>query len=239
MLAAISARACGLDACRRDRRGARSRCASPRRRVPSAMRSPRYMANTRSTRAATLLTLWSTSSTARPSRAEAVDQRRRRSPTSAAVSPAKGSSTSTTFGSRAIALASSMRRRSAKGSVRGLAVHHARRARRARRSRARCASTCGRRPACSRLSGSSASLMFSSTVCRCSGRECWNTMPTPLPRDAVRRPAGDVGARRACTDAGIRPLDAHDAASSRWTCRSRSARSGRGSRRPGSRSRCP
>jgi hypothetical protein len=30
------------------------------------------------------------------------------------------------------------------------------------------------------LSGSSASVMFSSTVWRCSGRECWNTMPTPI-----------------------------------------------------------
>ena len=31
-----------------------------------------------------------------------------------------------------------------------------------------------------RLSGSSATMMFSSTVCRFSGRECWNTMPKPL-----------------------------------------------------------
>ncbi|MGY4497087.1 hypothetical protein ACVWYH_001014 [Bradyrhizobium sp. GM24.11] len=31
-----------------------------------------------------------------------------------------------------------------------------------------------------RLSGKSATMMFSSTVCRFSGRECWNTMPKPL-----------------------------------------------------------
>ncbi|MGY4242346.1 hypothetical protein ACVIIZ_003754 [Bradyrhizobium sp. USDA 4523] len=31
-----------------------------------------------------------------------------------------------------------------------------------------------------RLSGNSATMMFSSTVCRFSGRECWNTMPKPL-----------------------------------------------------------
>ena len=52
--------------CRRDRPVERSRCASPRRRALTTP-SPRYIARTRSTRAATLLTLWSTSSTACPS----------------------------------------------------------------------------------------------------------------------------------------------------------------------------
>ena len=86
--------------------------------VPSATFSPRYIASTRSTRAATLFTLWSTSSTAWPSlRKLAISSEK--SATSPEVRPANGSSTSTTLGLRAIALASSSRRRSANGRVRG------------------------------------------------------------------------------------------------------------------------
>ena len=118
------------------------------------------MASTRSTSAATLLTLWSTSSTARPSsRKPPISSEK--AATSPAVRPAKGSSTSTTFGSRAIALASSSRRRSANGRVGGPPVAAPRRGRRARRSRGRGSSTCGSATSRSSESGSSASLMFS------------------------------------------------------------------------------
>ena len=100
-------------------------------------------------------------------------------PTSASVRPAKGSSTRTTFGSRAIALASSSRRRSANGRVGGWRSITAPRPTRSAiclaRSRSALSGT-----SMKRLSGSSATMMFSSTVCRFSGRECWNTMPKPL-----------------------------------------------------------
>ena len=104
--------------CRRDRRAAlfRSRITSSA--VPSAMRSPTYMASTRSTRRATLFTLWSTSSTARPSSRNS-QIRSENAAVSVAVRPANGSSISSTFGSRAIALAISILRRSANGSVPG------------------------------------------------------------------------------------------------------------------------
>ncbi len=135
------------------------------------------MASTRSTSAATLLTLWSTSSTARPSsrRPRISSENAATSPT---VSPANGSSISTTFGSRAIALAISIRRRSANGSVAGWRCITSPRPTRRAISRAR-SSMPGAATSRSSESGSSASLMFSSTVWRCSGRECWNTMPTP------------------------------------------------------------
>ena len=68
---------------------------------------------------------------------------------------------------------------------------------------------CGRRNSMSRLSGSSASLMFSSTVCRCSGRECWNTMPTPLRAIRCEGQPADLDAVETDSTGG-RPLDAHD-----------------------------
>src|SRR5436309_2012679 len=97
----------------------------------------------------------------------------------AGVRPANGSSTSTTFGSRAIALASSSRRKSAKGSVGGRRFITAPNPTRSAIHLARSTSALSGN-SMNRLSGSSATMMFSSTVCRFSGRECWNTMPKPL-----------------------------------------------------------
>ena len=153
--------------------GSRITCSA----VPSAMGSPRYIASTRSTRAATPFTLWSTSRTALPS-ARKLAIRSENAPTSPEVSPANGSSTSTTFGLRPMALASSSRRRSANGSVPGRRSRIAPKPTRWAMARAR-SSTSGSANSRSSASGKSASLMFSSTVCRCSGRECWNTRPTP------------------------------------------------------------
>ena len=135
------------------------------------------MAKTRSTSAATPLTLWSTSSTAWPS-ARKLAISPEKSATSAAVRPANGSSTSTTFGLRAIALASSSRRRSAKGSVRGRRCMTPPRPTRAAIPSAR-RRTAGSVRNSSRLSGSRARMMCSRMVWRCSGRACWKTMPTP------------------------------------------------------------
>ena len=90
-----------------------------------------------------------------------------------------GSSTRTSLGCCAIALASSMRRRSANASVGGLRSSTAPRPTRPAIARARSSisALCSSMP---RRSGMRATLMFSSTVCRFSGRECWNTMPNPL-----------------------------------------------------------
>ena len=145
---------------------------------PVTISSPRYIASTRSTSAATLFTLWSTSITARPS-SRKLRISSEKVPTSPRVSPAKGSSTRTTFGSRAIAFASSSRRRSANGKVGGRRCITEPRPTRSAIHLARSVSALSGN-SMNRLSGNSATMMFSSTVCRFSGRECWNTMPKPL-----------------------------------------------------------
>src|SRR5271154_687397 len=100
-------------------------------------------------------------------------------PVSRDVSPAKGSSINSTCGSRAIALAISILRRSAKGNVAGRQSSTVTKPTRAAMARARL-SVSGSVNSRVSLSGNSASLMFSSTVWRCNGRECWNTMPAPM-----------------------------------------------------------
>ena len=143
------------------------------------MRSPRYMATTRSASAATLFTLWSTSSTARPSSRKLADQ----------VGEGRG------LGARqpgerlvdehdaADGARSPWRARACAGRRRAgsrAAVEHRGEADALGDRAGLLVDLRDRRSSRSRLSGSSASLMFSSTVWRCSGRECWNTMPTPL-----------------------------------------------------------
>src|SRR5580700_2470329 len=142
------------------------------------MRSPTYMASTRSTRRATLLTLWSTRRMARPSSRNS-QIRSENAAVSFEVSPANGSSISSTCGSRAIAFAISILRKSANGNVAGRRSSTALRPTRAAMARA-FVSVSGSASSRVSLSGNSASLMFSSTVWRCSGRECWNTMPAPI-----------------------------------------------------------
>ena len=78
-----------------------------------------------------------------------------------------------------MALASSSRRRSANGKVGGRRSITAPRPTRLAIHLARSVSALSAN-SMNRLSGSSATMMFSSTVCRFSGRECWNTMPKPL-----------------------------------------------------------
>ncbi len=79
-----------------------------------------------------------------------------------------------------------MRRRSANGRVLGLRFNTPPNPDPLRDLAALFRARAGRATNFSNLSGSRPSMIFSSTVCRCSGRECWNTMPTPWLGDAMR-----------------------------------------------------
>ena len=107
-----------LRACRRDTRGAPSRCASPRRRCLRRL-SRRGTSRARDPPAPRRSSRCDRRAAPRAPRRAAPRIKSENAPISPAVSPANGSSMSTTLGSRAIAFAISMRRRSANGSVAG------------------------------------------------------------------------------------------------------------------------
>ena len=133
---------------------------------------------TRSASAATLLTLWSTSSTARPSSRNA-RIRSEKALISAARQAGERLVDQHHLGIARHRLRQFHAAQIGEGQRPWMPLQARRRARRVRRWRVRARSTAAAVASRSSESGNSASLMFSSTVCRCSGRECWKTMLMP------------------------------------------------------------
>ena len=127
---------------------------------------------------------------------------------SAAVSPANGSSISTTFGSRATAFATSMRRRSANGSVQGWRCKTPPRPTRSAMARARSVDrSFGRQP--QQRIGQQRQLDVFQNGLPLQRTRMLEYDADAGARDPMRRPAGDIDAVE-LDRAGIGPQDAHD-----------------------------